>query len=43
MEVMNELSIKLLTLGVSSLDIREDFSETVAIELRTEAWVGSRH
>lgn len=35
--------LKLLTLGVSSLDVREDLSETVGIKLRTEAWVGSRH
>lgn len=38
---MNVLSMKLLTLGMSSLDIREDCSETVAVELRTESWVDS--
>ena len=35
--------LKLLRLGVPSLDVREDFSAKVAIKLRIEAWVGSRH
>lgn len=33
--------LKLLTLGVSSLDVREDLSETMGLKLRTEAWIGS--